>query len=102
MLNIKPVFTCDKDGHYAVRKKARGWERALDAEVGLVEGLARRYPKVRLAISCTQACADAYAGLEARLRRQVENAVEVVRSDISPALLVHTGPDLIGLAVQGL
>ena len=102
VLNIKPVFTCDEDGHYAVRKKARGWGRALDAEVALIEELARKYPKVRLAISCTEACADAYADLEAKLRRQVDNAVEIVRSDISPALLVHTGPDLIGLAVQGL
>ena len=32
----------------------------------------------------------------------VANAVEVVRSDISPALLVHTGPNLVGVAVQGL
>lgn len=53
VLNIKPVFTCDEEGHYAVRKKARGWGRALDAEVALIEELARRYPKVRLAISCT-------------------------------------------------
>ena len=102
VLNIKPVFTCDEEGHYAVRKKARGWGRALDAEVALIEELARRYPKVRLAISCTGACADAYPELEAKLRRQIDNAVEIVRSDISHALLVHTGPELIGLAVQGL
>lgn len=102
VLNIKPVFTCDEEGHYAVRKKARGWGRALDAEVALIEELARKYPKVRLAISCTEACADAYADMEAKLRRQIDNAVEIVRSDISPALLVHTGPELIGLAVQGL
>ena len=102
VLNIKPVFTCDEEGHYAVRKKARGWGRALDAEVALIEELARKYPKVRLAISCTEACADAYVDMEAKLRRQIPNAVEIVRSDISPALLVHTGPELIGLAVQGL
>lgn len=102
VLNIKPVFTCDEEGHYAVRKKARGWGRALDAEVALIEELARKYPKVRLAISCTGACADAYPELEAKLRRQIDNAVEIVRSGISPALLVHTGPELIGLAVQGL
>ena len=57
---------------------------------------------MRLAISCSGACADAYPELEAKLRRQVDNAMEIVRSDISPALLVHTGPELIGLAVQGL
>lgn len=40
--------------------------------------------------------------MEQALCECVANAVEVVRSDISPALLVHTGPNLVGVAVQGL
>ena len=45
---------------------------------------------------------DLYDRMEQALRERVANAVEVVRSDISPALLVHTGPNLVGVAVQGL
>ncbi len=100
MLNIKPVFTCDEEGHYAVRKKARGWGRALDAEVALIEELARKYPKVRLAISCTGACADAYADMEAKLRRQIANAVEIVKQTSHPRCCVHAA--LIGWPYQGL
>ena len=102
VLNIKPVFTCDEEGHYAVFKKARGWERALETEVKIIAGLAEKYPKCRLAVSCTSACADLYGRMEKALLEKVSNAVEVVKSDISPALLVHTGPQLVGVAVQGL
>lgn len=59
-------------------------------------------PKVRFAVSCTSAYADLYDRMEQALRERVANAVEVVRSDISPALLVYTGPNLVGVAVQGL
>ena len=102
VLNIKPVFTCDKDGHYAIAKKARGWQKALDEEVKLVEQLARKYPKVRLAIACTDATYELYTVIDAALRRQIDNVVDIVRSDISADLLVHTGPELVGIAVQGL
>ena len=58
--------------------------------------------KVRFAASRTSAHADLYDRMEQALCERVANAVEVVRSDISPALLVHTGPNLVGVAVQGL
>ena len=102
MLNIKPVLTCDEEGHYVIAKKARGWDRALDTELKLIAAIAEKHPKVRLAVSCTSACADLYDRMESVLRERVGNAIEVVRSDISPALLVHTGPNLVGVAVQGL
>ena len=102
VLNIKPVLTCDEEGHYTIAKKARGWERSLDTEIKLIEGLAARYPKCRLAVSCTSACADLYDTMEQKLLERVKNSVEVVRSEFSPALLVHTGPTLVGVAVQGL
>lgn len=71
-------------------------------EVKLIAAIVEKHPKVRFAVSCTSACADLYDRMEQALRERVANAVEVVRSDISPALLVHTGPNLVGVAVQGL
>ena len=43
VLNIKPVLMCDeREGKYVIAKKARGWQRALDAQVKLlVENAAR-------------------------------------------------------------
>ncbi len=103
VLNIKPVLTCDdEEGRYVMSKKARGWQRALDTEVKLIEELARKYPKVRIGLSCTSATRDEYARLEDAVRRQIVNVVDIVRSDISADLLVHTGPELVGVAIQGL
>lgn len=102
VLNIKPVMTCsEKDGHYVIAKKARGWQSALDTEVRLAEEQARRWPHVRLAVCCfeNEELADR---LEAALLRQIDNAIEVVRAGVSSDLLVHTGPSLVGVAVLGL
>ena len=71
-------------------------------EVKLVAAIAEKHPKVRLAVSCASAYADLYDRMEQALRERVANAVEIVRSDISPALLVHIGPNLVDVAVQGL
>ena len=71
-------------------------------EVKLIAAIVEKHPKVRFAVSCTSAYADLYDRMEQTLRERVANAVEVVRSDISPALLVYTGPNFVGVAVQGL
>lgn len=71
-------------------------------EVKLIAASVEKHPEVRFAASRTSAHADLYDRMEQALCERVANAVEVVRPDISPALLVHTGPNLVGVAVQGL
>ena len=71
-------------------------------EVKLIAACVEQLPEVRFAASRTSDHADLYDRMEQALCEHVANAVEVVRSDISPALLVHTGPNLVGVAVQGL
>ena len=100
LLNIKPVLTCSPQGTYVIEKKARGWQRALDAQVELVAEEAARWGQVRLAI-CTHE-PHLRSVLEERLRERVGNAVEVLSGGLSPDLLVHTGPTLVGMAVMGM
>ena len=103
-LNIKPVITCDEGGYYVVARKARGWERSLDTEVSLIAEHAEQLGRpVRLAICCS-AGNDHFDELEGKLRAQLERrgvsvSGLVVRSGVSPDLLVHTGPDLVGIGV---
>ncbi|MGI6230380.1 MAG: DegV family protein [Tractidigestivibacter sp.] len=99
VLNIKPVITCNEEGRYVVAKKSRGWERSIDTQVSLIEQEARKYNKVRIALCCSDAC-QMFDELEAKVSRQVDNAVEFVRSGVSPDLLVHTGPYLVGIGIQ--
>lgn len=104
ILNIKPVLMCDeREGKYVIAKKARGWSRALDAQVRLVVENARQWGRVHLAV-CTYdpALRDE---LVARVREHVSavaEIVELVSCGISADLLVHTGPTLVGMAVQGI
>lgn len=99
VLNIKPVIMCDKQGRYVVAKKARGWERAIATEIKLIRERAAQFPKVRIGICCSDAD-NLFDQLEAELRASIDNISEVIRSGLSPDLIVHTGPDLIGLGIQ--
>jgi len=105
MLNIKPVIKCNETGHYVVARKARGWERSLETEVRLAVEHAQQYGTVRLAICCSDAD-DYFAYLEDRLRDELGKlgiTIEsILYSDVSPDLLVHTGPDVVGIGVQGV
>ena len=98
-LNIKPVITCDAEGRYVVAKKTRGWERAIAAQVQLIKAHAAQFDRVRVGICCTDAC-NMFDQLETTLREQIDNICEVVRSGLSPDLVVHTGPDMVGLGIQ--
>ena len=98
-LNIKPVFFCDDQGKYATVKKARGWEKALSAELSFVQEQAKRYEKVICAVCCTKA-EDRLEELSERIRETIPNVADVVTSGISPDLIVHTGASLVGMAVQ--
>ena len=101
VLNIKPVLTCDaREGKYVIEKKPRGWQKALRAQVDLIAEQAERWGQVRLAV-CTYD-PELRGELEARLRERVGNAVELISCSISPDLLVHTGPTLVGMAVMGM
>jgi DegV family protein with EDD domain len=99
VLNIKPVITCDKVGRYVVARKARGWERAIATEVRLIRDKAASLGRVRIGICCSDAD-NMFEQLEQRIRSEVAGIVEVVRSGLSADLIVHTGPDLVGLGIQ--
>ena len=99
VLNIKPVIMCDSQGRYVVAKKARGWERAIATEIKLIRERAAKFPKVRIGICCSDAD-DLFDQLEKELRESIDNISEIIRSGLSPDLIVHTGPDLIGLGIQ--
>ena len=99
-LNIKPVLMCDKEGYYTIAKKARGWDRSLDTMIAVAAATAKRYESVRLGICCSSATSPLYKPLEERLRAAIDNIASVQVKDISADLIVHTGPDLVGVGVQ--
>ena len=80
-------------------KKCRGWDKALAAELAFVQEEAKKYAKVVCAVCCTKA-EDRLDEIAAKMRATIPNVVDVIESGISPDLIVHTGPNLVGMAVQ--
>ena len=99
--NIKPIISCNKDGIYHNVARTRGrWnslQKALDLAVKFVQG-SKRY---NIAVVHGDAAVEA-AQIVTQLKERLPDAELVVEGQISPALVVHTGPGLIGIGVQCL
>lgn len=101
-LNIKPVFTCDSDGKYAMTKKARGWERAKDAMIKLAAKEAAAMGDLVVGTCCTSG-EKTFEELESKISDLLGGQIkQFVRASISADLIVHTGPDLLGITIQPL
>ena len=101
ILNLKPVITCNATGHYVVAAKTRGRVKALKRQIELVKrdiGDAARY-RIGFASGITPDRAELFAHV-----KEVFAGAEDIRDygDVSPALITHTGPGLVGICCQVL
>ncbi|MDO4590229.1 MAG: DegV family protein [Slackia sp.] len=98
-LDVRPVIACNEEGVYAPVAKAHGRKASLKKALALTKkhvGDARRY---RIAVVHGGAEEEARALLEA-LKDALPDAEEALFEQISPALVVHTGPGLIGIGAE--
>lgn len=104
-LEIKPIITCDANGKYVTHKRARGWKKVIPTLQRIAEDESMRFHNVRLAISMTTSMEDdANTLLNAVTKTLKEAGIvvdDVLKTAFPPELLVHTGPDALGIAVQG-
>lgn len=99
--DIRPIVTCDDAGVYVTHAKAHGRKASLKKTVAAAQkalGDSRAY---RIAIVHGDAEDEARAIYE-RASELFPAAKEVYFGQISPALVVHTGPGLVGIGVQRL
>ena len=99
LLKIKPVITCDDEGIYTTYKKIRS-DRQFDKLImKQIEIAIHQFGEenIRLAIAEVEAKERAHA----LMKHIKENhpSIEYIISTVSPALCVHTGPGLIGVAI---
>jgi len=99
MLDLKPVIACNEDGIYYTVAKARGRKKslrlALEKAVEAAEG-ATRYNITVMHGAAKEEADELLAELKARL----PDYGYAIEGQITPALVVHTGPGLIGIGVQ--
>lgn len=97
-LGIKPIISCNEDGVYYTVKKARGRKKVISEalEVALTYGKGHKF---NLAIVHGDALEEAKE-IYNELKGNLPDCKEILFGQISPALVVHTGPGLIGIAIQ--
>lgn len=97
MLGIRPIISCNDDGIYYTVKKARGVKASMDCAIEQVLEAAKGYSHPRFLV--------AHIGAEERAQQMAETLKSqcgdnIIFADVSSALMVHTGPGLVGVGVQ--
>lgn len=99
MLDLKPVIACNEDGVYVTVAKARGRKKslrlALEETIKFVEGCTDY--SITVMHGAAQEEADE---IMAELKAALPNPHVAVEGQITPVLVVHTGPGLIGIGIQ--
>ncbi|CFX82706.1 DegV [Syntrophomonas zehnderi OL-4] len=94
-LHFKPIISVNPEGKYFTFCKVRGRRKSIDRLIEIVENIPRD-KMINLAVMHGGAKKEAEHMLE-RLSK-LPNIKELIFSDISPALGVHTGPGLLGVS----
>jgi DegV family protein with EDD domain len=94
LLHVKPIISVDREGKYFTYCKARGRVKSIEKLVEIVEKAVKE-KQINLAIMHGGASRE-FEKLVERLSK-LPNIKEIITSDISPALGVHTGPGLLGV-----
>ncbi|OQO74294.1 DegV family protein [Enterococcus villorum] len=100
-LKLNPIISCNEEGIYYTVGKARGRKKSLDRTVSYVKEKIGTAKKFNLAVAHGDAKEEALAMRE-RLKEEFPQAQQIYFGQISPALVVHTGPGLLGVGVQVL
>ncbi|MEA5020455.1 MAG: DegV family protein [Gordonibacter sp.] len=100
LLDMRPVISCNEQGVYYTVAKAKGRRQSLKKAMAVAEQFAARFPRCTVAVVNGDAVGEA-AAVREELGCKINNAQAWYEGQISPVLVVHTGPGLIGIAVQG-
>ncbi len=100
-LKLNPIISCNDEGIYYTVGKARGRKKSLDRTVSYVKERIGTAKVFNLAVAHGDAKEEA-TEMMARLKEEFPQAQQIYFGQISPALVVHTGPGLLGVGVQVL
>lgn len=98
-LKLMPIISCNEEGIYYTVAKTRGRKKSLEKALEIVKAHVGSHPRFRLAVAQGDALEEAKMMFE-RLKELLPSAEKIYFGEISPSLVVHTGPGLIGIGVQ--
>ena len=96
LLNIKPIISIDDEGQYYTVDKTRGRKNSLNK---LYDKAKKKIKQGMSYVDVMHADAEEEAKeLQNRLQK-LQNVKDSILGEISPAMVVHAGPGLIGVVV---
>lgn len=97
LLNIKPIISMNEDGVYYSYKKIRGRNRSIEELLDIIKESA-----MDKLVNIAVAHGDAFEEAQELFKkvRTIKNIKDTVFTQISPVLVVHTGPGLIGVIIS--
>lgn len=101
LLDVKPVISCNEDGIYYTVAKARGREKSLKVALEKAVEFAAGAKEFNIAV-VQGAAPEEGAALMAAMKERLPDFRYAIEEVLTPALVVHTGPGLIGIGVQRL
>lgn len=94
ILQIKPIISCDKDGIYYTVEKVRGRKQSINKLIEIIQDEVKDKKNYYLAV-CHGYAQEEADKIKERMQPYIDNATLFMEGQISPALGVHTGPDLL-------
>ena len=101
LLDLKPVISCNEDGIYYTVARARGRKKSIDLALEKAVEAAAGAKEYNITVMHGAAKEEANS-LLAALKKRLPDYRIAIEGQITPALVVHTGPGLIGIGVQVL
>lgn len=101
LLDMRPIISCNEEGVYYTVSKAKGRKQSLKKAISIAQKFAEGFPRCAVFVVNGDAETEAQTILE-DIKKGTPNHIAAYDGQISPVLVVHTGPGLIGIGVQGL
>lgn len=98
-LKLNPTISCNEEGIYYTVAKTRGRKRSIEKMVEIAAEFIGNHQEFRIAVAQGDAVEEG-KWLKEVVEKRFPNAKEILFGTISPALVVHTGPGLLGLGIQ--
>lgn len=100
LLNIKPIISIDEDGEYYTFTKVRGRKKSIKKMYSLIKDRLKDGKKYCLDIMNAAAPEEAQDLLDKF--RDIPSITDIFIGEISPVMVVHAGPGLLGLTLTEL
>ncbi|MFW6382274.1 MAG: DegV family protein [Bacillota bacterium] len=100
LLNIKPIISIDDDGEYYTFTKVRGRKKSIKKMYSLIKDRLKDGKKYCLDIMNAAAPEEAQSLLDKF--KDIPLITDIFIGEISPVMVVHAGPGLLGLTLTEL